>query len=113
MSVPQSYLPKGYCWNDRPVQVAIVIRPAVLNFCATHPRLRAFSGFRRTGVVINSDHLCGMAVDFVPLTQDDAGKAALERAAADAKARGYPYVELEWTATNKHLHVSFRRCPRT
>lgn len=108
----QSYLPKGYCWDGRAIQAATVLRYEMCGFMHRHPQLRVFSGFRRTGVVAGSDHLCGFALDLVPLTQDPEGKAALQRAEQDAKAAGYPYVELVWTAANKHLHISFKRCSK-
>lgn len=110
----QSYLPKAYCWPGKPVQVASIIRDTVIvPFCAAKPckGVLAFSGWRRTDVVPGSDHLCGFAIDFVPKAGGTVtGKAQLWACYLYAKAKRYPYVEWVWTASNKHVHVSFRRC---
>lgn len=111
----QSYLPAGYCWAGKSVQVATVLRDTVIvPFCAARAcrGVVAFSGWRRTDTVAHSDHLCGFAVDFVPKAGATVtGYAQLRAAQAYAKLKRYPYVEFVWTATNRHCHVSFRRCP--
>lgn len=112
----QSYLPKAYCWNGKSVQVATQLRDTVIvPFLAARPcsGVLAFSGFRKRDTAPLSDHLCGFAVDFVPKAgATSAGYLQLRAAQAYAKLKRYPYVEFEWTATNRHLHVSFSRCPK-
>lgn len=107
--IRQEYLPQGYCWGGRGIEVAAVCRPAMLAFLHAHPYLRAFSGLRPDA---GGDHSCGGALDMVPLTQDARGKAALDRAHGDAvRSRKFPYVEpVVWEPDNKHLHISFVRC---
>ena len=114
MSLPlnQSYMPKDICWNGKSIQNATVMHGIIVAFMRRHTQLRLFSGFRTTDVVAESDHKCGLADDIVPVTQDAAGKAALERAQQDADALGVAFTEVEWTDTNKHLHISWARCPR-
>lgn len=111
----QSYLPKAYCWNSRSIQVATNIRDTiVVPFCASTAGrgVLAFSGYRKTDVTTRSDHLCGYAVDFVPKAgPTTTGYMQLRAAQAYAKLKRYPYVEFVWSNTNKHLHISFRRCP--
>lgn len=109
----QSYMPKDICWNGKSVQNATLFRNIITSFMHRHPLLRLFSGYRTSGAVAESDHKCGLANDIVPVTQDATGRAALERAEADAKAMGAAFTELEWTEGNKHLHISWARCPKT
>lgn len=110
-AMPQSYLPSSYTWLGRPVQVASVERPVIVHFLHTHPRVKAFSGFRRA---TSGDHRCGMALDLVPIDgATSRGYAVLKWVARDAVALRFPYVEplaLTWYPGNHHLHVSFRRC---
>lgn len=111
----QSYLPKAYCWQRSSIQVATSIRDTiVVPFLASKAcaGVLVFSGYRTYGAAPNSDHRCGYAVDLVPKQGASmAGYAQLRAAQAYAKLKRYPYVEFVWTATNHHLHVSFRRCP--
>lgn len=111
----QSYLPKIYCSPGRTVQVATAKYATIEGFCRSIPGkgVLAYSGWRKTDPVAHSDHLCGFAVDFVPKAGGNAvGYAQLKAAQAYAKLRGFPYTEFTWTTTNKHLHVSFARCPQ-
>lgn len=107
----ETYLPKGYCWAGRSIQVRVDCRPAMMSFLHAHPYLRAFSGLRPDAT---GDHRCGAALDMVPLTTDARGKAATFKAHDDAVRSGlYPYVEpmaATWMPGNHHLHVSFKRC---
>lgn len=111
----QSYLPKSYCWDRRSVQAAASLRSEMCSFLAAHPKLKAFSGLRADEA--SGDHRCGFALDLVPVDgATAAGFAAVERGYADAITRGYPYVEplaLTWKPGNHHLHISFKRCPKS
>lgn len=107
---PQAYLPHGYCWRGSSVQCAVAVRDAADAFLHRHRRLRAYSGLRPHEA--GGDHRCGFAIDFVPTSYDD--RRSIQEAHDDAVRAGYAYVEpldLTWTPTNHHLHVSFRRCP--
>lgn len=103
------YLPKACCWQGRPVEVDQKIHDQVVAFLA-HTHLLAFSGYRPKD---RGDHRCGMAVDSVPLTTDHLGYQQVVNAAEYAHHKGVAYIEplsLTWTASNKHLHISWHRC---
>ena len=109
----QSYLPKKFCWDGKSVQVASEIYSAVEQFLISHPKLRAYSGFRPDPA---GDHRCGLAVDMVPLDFNDV--VSIRQAYADAasllKSGKVVYVEpLSATVIpgNHHLHISWKRCP--
>lgn len=110
----QSYLPKSYCWGGRSIQVATRLRDTVIVPYLAHVLVQgvlAFSGYRKTDTVPESDHLCGYALDLVPKAGATAtGYLQLRAAQAYAKLKRYPYTEFVWEAGNHHLHVSFARC---
>lgn len=109
----QSYMPKDICWNEKSVQNATLFHGIIVAFMRRHTQTKLFSGYRTVGAAAESDHKCGLADDIVPLAQDTVGKAALERAEADAKAMGVAYTELVWEpGVNCHLHISWSRCPK-
>lgn len=113
----QAYLPKTYCWAGRDIQVATVIRDTIVVPYLAHVFTKgvlAYSGWRKTDTVPESEHLCGYALDLVPKAgQNATGYLQLRAAQAYAKLKGYPYIEFVWQpGVNCHLHVSFKRpCP--
>lgn len=113
MTLAQSYMPKDICWNGKSVQNATLFHGIVVAFMRRHTQTRLFSGYRLNDTASESDHLCGLADDIVPLAQDAAGKAALERAILDAEALGAAFTELVWEpGVNCHAHISWSRCPK-
>lgn len=113
--LPQTYLDRRYCWNRRSIQTATDIHAQVEAFMAKHPEMLVFSGLRR---LADGDHRCGLAVDIVPRVFSD--QASAKKAYNDAirlqNLGRVAYVEpfaLTWTGSNHHVHISFRRCPRT